>query len=158
MRHDLLLIQCETLLPPLYTRVVIPTAVWHALQDLDTPPTVRGMGGPAVCMLCDTAPPAGDPCDGDAGLRGGECEAIGLAQELHADIGLIDAGDGRWEAQRRALTMTGTLGVLERAAIRGLIGLPRALARLQTTTFRAQLELSHDLLARDTAQKSQRAN
>jgi len=32
--------------------------------------------------------------------------------------------DGRHEAQRRALTMTATLGVLERAAVRGLIDLP----------------------------------
>ncbi len=74
-------------------------------------------------------------------LGDGEREAIVLAQELHADIVLIDEGDGRREAQRRALTMTGTLGVLERAAIRGLIDLPRVLARLQSTTFRARPEL-----------------
>ena len=39
--HNSLLSQCETLLPALYTRVVIPIAVWHAVQDPDTLPTVR---------------------------------------------------------------------------------------------------------------------
>ena len=37
----LLLIQCETVLPVLYARVVIPLAVWHELQDPDTPALVR---------------------------------------------------------------------------------------------------------------------
>jgi len=50
-------------------------------------------------------------------------------------------GDGRHEAQRRALAMTATLGVLERAAVRNLIDLPRALARLQTAAFRTRPEL-----------------
>ena len=86
-------------------------------------------------------------------LGDGEREAIVLAQELHAEIVFIDEGGGRREAQRRVLTMTGTLGVLERAAIQGLIDLPRALARLQTTTFRARPELFQDLLARDAARK-----
>ncbi len=49
--------------------------------------------------------------------------------------------------------MTGTLGVLERAAIRRLIDLPRVLARLQTTTFRARAALFQELLARDAARK-----
>ena len=37
----LVLIQCETLLSALYTRVVIPPAVWHELQDSSLPPEVR---------------------------------------------------------------------------------------------------------------------
>jgi predicted nucleic acid-binding protein len=152
----LLLIQCETLLPALYTRVVIPSAVWHELQDPDTPSTVRAwVAHPpawfAVQPLQYELPATEMPDLGD-----GEREAIVLAQELHADIVLIDEGDGRREAQRRALTMTGTLGVLERAAIRGLIDLPRVLARLQSTTFRARPELFQDLLARDAARKQQR--
>jgi predicted nucleic acid-binding protein len=66
---------------------------------------------------------------------------------------LIDDADGRLEAERHALTTTGTLGTLEAAAIHGLIDLPVALTRLQATTFRARPELYQDLLARDAARK-----
>ena len=43
-------------------------------------------------------------------LGDGEREVIVLAQELPADIVLIDEGDGRREAQGRGLIVTGTLG------------------------------------------------
>src|SRR5262245_50747673 len=59
-----------------------------------------------------------------------------IIQDLTPSTLLIDESDGRREAQRRTLMVTGTLGVLERAAIRGLTDLPSALARLQGTTFR----------------------
>jgi predicted nucleic acid-binding protein len=88
-------------------------------------------------------------------LGAGEREAIALAQELHAPLLLIDDADGRAEAERHALTATGTLGILEAAAICGLIDLPRALTRLEVTTFRARRELFQDLLVRDAARKIQ---
>jgi len=46
--YDLLLIPCEILLPALYMRVVIPTTVWHALQDPRHAAYGPGMGGPAA--------------------------------------------------------------------------------------------------------------
>jgi len=82
-----------------------------------------------------------------------EREAILLAHELQADFLLIDEEDGRQVARSRALTVTGTLGVLERAAERGLIDLPRTLARLVTTTFRVRDELIQGMLTRDAARK-----
>lgn len=54
------------------------------------------------------------------------------------------------------LTVTGTHGVLERAAERGLIDLPSTLARLSTTSFRVRDELLQAMLARDAARKSPR--
>jgi predicted nucleic acid-binding protein len=74
---------------------------------------------------------------------------------LHAELLLIDEDSGRREAHSRALIVTGTLGVLERAGVRGLIDLPSALARLQTTTFWTKHELLQDLLACDAIRKRQ---
>ena len=69
-------------------------------------------------------------------LDGGEQEAILLAQELHADLVLLDDREARKAAIRRALRVMGTVGVLEQAAIHELIDLPEVCARLLTTDFR----------------------
>jgi len=90
-----------------------------------------------------------------AHLDAGERETIVLAQELRADLLLMDDWEGRREAERRALRVTGTLGILDRAAERGFLDLPAALARLQATNFYLPTTLVHDLLARDAARKRQ---
>src|ERR1700693_3353445 len=69
-------------------------------------------------------------------LGQGEREAIALAEELHADAILIDERDGRRLAERRHLTVIGTLQILDTAAESGLIDLPTILGELQATTFR----------------------
>jgi predicted nucleic acid-binding protein len=151
----LILIQHDALLPLLYTQVVIPPAVLRELQDQETPEPVR---------LWVTHPPAWfevrSPHQQLAAtelpdLGAGEREAIVLAQELQADVLLIDERDGRRAARRRALAVIGTLGVLEKAAAGGLIDLPNALAQLQATSFYAPLALFHEVLARDAARKRQ---
>jgi predicted nucleic acid-binding protein len=86
-------------------------------------------------------------------LGPGEQDAIHLAEELHADLILMDDEDGRIEAERRALTVIGTLGVLERAAERGLLDLPPALTRLRATNFFVDDALIQEALARDAARK-----
>lgn len=86
----------------------------------------------------------------------GNVEAIALAQELGTHLMLIDDADGREETERRALIATGTLGILENAAMHGLIDLPNALAQLQATTFRAKQELFQNLLARDAERTGKR--
>jgi hypothetical protein len=47
----------------------------------------------------------------------------------------------------------GTLRVLELAAERGLLDLPTAIAKLQTTSFYAPAAIIREMLARDTARK-----
>jgi predicted nucleic acid-binding protein len=91
-----------------------------------------------------------------AHLGAGEREAILLAQEVRAEVLLMDEQDGRQAARSRGLTVTGTLGVLERAAERGLLDLPNTLARLVTTSFRVRDELIQGMLARDTARRGLR--
>jgi predicted nucleic acid-binding protein len=51
------------------------------------------------------------------------------------------------------MQVTGTLGILERAALRDLIDLPTAITRLQATTFYPPAEIIAAMLARDAARK-----
>jgi predicted nucleic acid-binding protein len=86
-------------------------------------------------------------------LDAGEREAILLAQELHADLVLVDEQEARQEAARRALTAMGTLRVLELAAERGLVDLPTVLTQLHAARFYMTPEMRQELLARDAARK-----
>jgi hypothetical protein len=88
-----------------------------------------------------------------AHLGAGEQEAIALAEELEADAVLLDDWAARREAQRRHLTVLGTLRVLADAAERGFADLRLALDRLQKTNFRAHPELVEELLKWDTERK-----
>ena len=95
----LVLIQCEVLLPVLYTRVVIPAAVWHELQDPDTPPVVQAWVAHPPAWFAIQALRQGLAAREMPDLGDGEREAIVLAHELPADIVLMDEGNGRREAQ-----------------------------------------------------------
>ena len=149
----LVLLEQTVVLPALYTRVFLPPAVVTELQDPEAPEEVRAWvaGLPVWCEVRHPAPLR--ETEILAHLGAGEREAILLAQELWADVLLIDEEDGRQAARSRALTVTGTLGVLERAAERGLLDLPSTLARLLTTSFRVRDELIQGMLARDAARK-----
>jgi predicted nucleic acid-binding protein len=149
----LVLLAQTPLLPALYTRVCLPPAVVTELRDPEAPTAVRAWVAalPAWCAVQRPAFVTGS--ETLAHLGAGEREAIALAQELRADVLLIDEEDVRRAALSRALTVTGTLGVLERAAERGMIDLPSTLARLLTTSFRVREELIHAMLARDAARK-----
>ena len=89
-------------------------------------------------------------------LDPGEAEAIALAEELKADSLLLDETEGRQEALRRGLAVSGTVGVLEKAAQRDLIELSAAFERLSRTNFRIAPELLHQALQRETARRERR--
>ena len=80
-------------------------------------------------------------------LGPGEREAIALAVDLSADALLMDDRDGRREAEKRKLTVFGTLRVLADASRQGLLALPQALDRLMRTNFRATEQLMSHLRA-----------
>lgn len=149
----LVLLEHITLLPRLYTQVILPPAVIRELLDAEAPEMVRRWAAhlPSWCEIKRPVPSSAS--EGLSHLGAGEQEAILLAQELPADVLLIDEEDGRRAARARALAITGTIGVLERAAERGLLDLPRTLAHLLTTSFRVRDEIVEAALARDADRK-----
>ena len=86
----------------------------------------------------------------DSGLKlaGGEREAILLAEEIGANLLLIDERTGRREAMQRNLLVTGTLGILRAAAERGLVDGEEAMKRLTETSFRVSPKLLRFMISR----------
>ena len=64
-------------------------------------------------------------------------------------------GEGGDDGQAGGLFVTGTLGVLEIAAERGLIDLVRAVAGLRQTTFRVSDQVLDGVLQRDADRRRQ---
>lgn len=123
----------------LYGRVIIPPAVLRELQSARTPEPVRNWvaNRPAWLEVWST------PTKPDPGLKHlgpGERDAIAIAEQFGFML-LIDERDGRAEARRRNLNVTGLLGALRDAGERGLTDAGQALARLQKTTFRLSPKL-----------------
>ncbi len=146
----LVLIQQVHLLQLLYGRVRIPPAVATELNHPRTPETVRAwITSPPDWLEMRT--PQTVPDDFPSVLGPGEREAIALAEETNADALLLDEWDGREEAQRRHLTVIGTLRILGAAAEHNLVDLPEAIDRLRKTSFRASGQLFDQLLARHAA-------
>ncbi|HLN03633.1 MAG TPA: hypothetical protein VK335_30380 [Bryobacteraceae bacterium] len=131
-------------MPALYGRVLIPAAVADELNHESTPEVVRAWlsGCPSwleIRQPTQTLEPKVD-------LDRGEQEAIALAEEVAADLLLVDEWDARIEAERRHLRVVGTLRVLADGASRGLTDLEEAFERLRHTNFRVNSELLESLL------------
>jgi predicted nucleic acid-binding protein len=88
------------------------------------------------------------------GLDPGEAAAIALASRLHADLVLIDERLGFRVAQQMGLRVTGTLGVLDLAAERGLVDFAEAIRRLEQASFRRPLKLLKVLLAKHSRDRT----
>jgi predicted nucleic acid-binding protein len=148
------LVQCEVVgvLGQLYGEVVIPQAVLDELTHPGAPEAVRRWIVSRPSWTTVRSPSA---IDEKLSLGRGEVEAICLAQEIHADEILLDDGRARRAATERGLTVTGTLGVLEAAAKRGLINLSDAVQVLERTNFRIDPSLLREALRRD-AQRLER--
>lgn len=131
----LILIGEIDLLEVLFTRIVVPQAVFSELQHTKTPQPVKDWIANAPSWL--------EVKQADASLftptkriGDGEREAIALAIELRADAVLIDDRDATQEARRQSLIAVGTVSLLERAAEKDLLDLAETLDRLSKTSFR----------------------
>jgi predicted nucleic acid-binding protein len=103
----------------------------------------------ALPSWCEVRSPVSIP---DAALReldAGERDAIQLALDSGVDTLLMDELEGRREAIRRKLRVTGTLSILETAARRGLIDFRSALQCLEQTNFRISARIREVFLERN---------
>jgi predicted nucleic acid-binding protein len=146
----LVVIEAIELLPRLYDRVVIPSAVLAELTHPKAPVPVKTWAS-ALPSWAEVRTASHDELDDI--LDPGEAEAIILAEQLKADSLLLDETEGRREALRRGLPVAGTIGVLEKAAERNLINLTEAFSRLARTNFHIAPELLREALQRDAANR-----
>ena len=131
----LLLIEYIDLLPQLYRKIAIPKRVYTELVAPNAPNVVKVWANhlpswvevKTIAIQADLALQRLDP---------GEQEAILLAQELQAELLLLDDKAGRQAALLRNLSVTGLLGVLDEAANLGLISRFEVADRLLKTNFR----------------------
>ena len=140
------------ILPEQFGKEVIPQAVQEELESQGAPEEVRKLLADKPDWLLVQRV---DTIDASlARLDAGEREAIALAQELNADLVILDDRKGRQTAMEIGLSVIGTLGLIEQAAMLGLIDLPTAIARLKQTTFRISPHLLDALLDRHKQSKT----
>jgi len=142
------LIECESvdILPALFRDIFIPPTVHRELQHERTPPLVRAWAQSLPNWIKVQAPAV---LDATLNVDEGEREAICLAREIKAVVILIDDRKGRAEAVRCGLRVTGTIGLLEAAAGRGLVDFAGTIQRLRNTGARLDEELIQAALLRN---------
>ncbi len=131
----LVLIGEVDVLPRLFTRIFLPEAVLGELKAGGAPPGVQNWAAQLPSWVSVKAVGASSVV-GLERLQAGECEVILLAQDLKADLVLLDEKSARKVALARGLRVTGLLGVLAEAATHGFVDLPDAVGRLKRTSFR----------------------
>jgi len=134
-------------LPKLYGKVLTTQTVLTELRHPDAPESVRVWATTLPAWL-KVHPDPPDPDQSLASLHAGERTSLRLAEQLRADILLLDESAARALAAQRSLKVSGLLGVLRDAAQASLVDLPTAVDRLRQTNFRASPELLKSLLPR----------
>jgi predicted nucleic acid-binding protein len=143
----LVLIGHQDVLPALYQKIHTSQSVVRELADAGAPERVQqwAMNPPPWLEVYADLP---DDDEILTTLHIGERTALSLADNLRADIVLIDEAAARTVAKQRGLKVAGVLGVLRDAADAGLLDLTNAIDSLRQTNFRASPELLKALLSR----------
>lgn len=141
----LILIEHINLLSKLFKQIIIPQEVYNELSDAAAPlPVQTWIAAPPDWLKIQSV---SQPSDAVVDLLDpGERAAILLAQEINADLLLLDDMKARRAATDRGLTITGILGILDQAATMKLIDLSVAVQNLQNTSFWASDSLFQRLL------------
>lgn len=125
------------ILPVLFEKVVLPGTVQGELASGKAPLLMRHWIARLQAWLEVRDAPLTRVDDASLkGIDAGEKAAIQLAMSLGADLVLMDDRKGVNAALRKGLQVTGTLGVLDLAARRGLINFAQTVSLLRQTTFR----------------------
>lgn len=132
-------------LPRLFGQVIVPPQVAKELGAEARPLAVRQFIAAAPGWLEIRTP---KKLEAIPDLHTGEIAAICLARESGADLLLIDDAAGRQAATERLVPITGTIGVLGRAADAGLLDLADAIESVKATDFWVSARLLDDSLRR----------
>lgn len=146
----LLLIGQIELLPQLHGYIVIPDVVRSEMLAANAPAELRRwIANPPGWLTVQSVTIEID--DKLKRLNAGEQAAIALAETLNADLLLMDERDGRRVAMQRGLRVVGVLGILDDAAVQGLIDVAEAVTKLKQTNFRISPKLIQSLLDRHSS-------
>ena len=145
--HYLVLLEHVDILQVLFRKVTVPEPVRDELTHPSAPDAVRHwMTAPPSWLSVHPVRPD-MLAEIDAALEPGERAALALAVEQQPDLVLMDDRAGVTAAHAQNFVVTGTLGLLVRAARRGLLDLPTALDALSRTNFRWTPSLRARVLA-----------
>jgi predicted nucleic acid-binding protein len=145
----LILIGNVDVLPRLFGRVLVPSAVIKELKHPKTPPLVTAW----VNNLPDWIEVKTPSTDLHLGIGAGEDEAIALAIELgHVTI-LVDDQKARAVARSHGLVTLRTLTILNLADEAGLLDFEAAISRLRATSFYIEDALLESVLGLVRARK-----
>ncbi|MGL5082952.1 MAG: DUF3368 domain-containing protein [Microcoleaceae cyanobacterium] len=141
----LVLIDQIDLLPRLYDQITIPDVVLRELQSANAPIKLQQwISQPPSWLNVQTLMQPADPAL--SRLDPGEQAAIALAEQLSAQLLIMDERSGRNAAIQRGVVVIGMIGILDDAASLGLIHLPDVIAQLQQTNFRISSQILEGLL------------
>lgn len=143
----LILIDCIEVLPILYKTVIIPQAVYQELTAEATPKAVKEwiQNYPDWLIIRNITNSSDSELDK---LDRGERAAIILAEEINANLLIVDDRAARTMATQRGLTIIGLLGILIDAAKNNLIDLPTKINQLQETSFFISPKLLQSILSK----------
>ncbi|MDH6098020.1 DUF3368 domain-containing protein [Anabaenopsis sp. FSS-46] len=128
------------LLPQLFGKILVPCSVYKELTAKGSPTEVQSwMNTPPKWLEICSVTMLDDPMLKH--LHPGEKEAIMLAEQLRADLIILDEKAARKAAQQKKLKVTGLLGILDVAASLNLVEISSAIQALQKTNFRAESKL-----------------
>ena len=130
----LLLIDRIDILPQLYSKVIIPSAVADELKASEAPPIIQNWINQSPNWLEVQIVSASSKV-GLEKLDSGECEAILLTEQLRADLVVLDDKAARRIALERGLRIIGLLGILKDAARADLIDLSTTFEHLREFGF-----------------------
>jgi predicted nucleic acid-binding protein len=145
--HDRVLMGVVDVRPRLFGGVVIPLAVRGGRDRSATPAAVRTWIQAPPPFLSIASQSAHEDVLPLPALDDGERAAIARATTLRADLLLMDDRAGVAAARSRGFAVTGAVGLLDRAARRGLIDLKGAVIRLQASSFQVSPALIERRLA-----------